>query len=280
MTSSGACGRFAASMARRPTSSRSSPTGRGARSTPGRTRPTRSRPARMSSRWRTVSDRVSTPDRPDVHSLMPAFLFAGNGDHERGRCTGCTSSATATASTPSTGARSSAVPRTRRAPAGRSRSPRASRNSGSARVDPQGRRAKATRSPSTRPRSRRRRRLPALPARARRPPPATSLPRRTRTPRPRERRSTSGIATGSRAAVTTTSSSRSRSSRQDGKLEYRETELPQDACQGTLESQARPRVRQEQRRRHADRAGHRAVARRATAHGCDEPAPRSTGLRS
>lgn len=27
-----------------------------------------------------VSDRVSTPDRPDVHSLMPAFLFAGDGD--------------------------------------------------------------------------------------------------------------------------------------------------------------------------------------------------------
>ena len=27
-----------------------------------------------------VSDRVSTPDRPDVHSLMPAFLFAGDGN--------------------------------------------------------------------------------------------------------------------------------------------------------------------------------------------------------
>ena len=27
-----------------------------------------------------VSDRVSTPARPDVHSLMPAFLFAGNGN--------------------------------------------------------------------------------------------------------------------------------------------------------------------------------------------------------
>ena len=31
-----------------------------------------------------VSDRVSTPDRPDVHSLMPAFLFAGNGDTNEG----------------------------------------------------------------------------------------------------------------------------------------------------------------------------------------------------
>ena len=27
-----------------------------------------------------VSDRVSTPGRPDVHSLVPAFLFAGDGD--------------------------------------------------------------------------------------------------------------------------------------------------------------------------------------------------------
>jgi hypothetical protein len=31
-----------------------------------------------------VSDRASTPDRPDVHSLMPAFLFAGNGDAPQG----------------------------------------------------------------------------------------------------------------------------------------------------------------------------------------------------
>ena len=31
-----------------------------------------------------VSDRVSTPARPDVHSLMPAFLFAGNGDTNEG----------------------------------------------------------------------------------------------------------------------------------------------------------------------------------------------------
>ena len=29
-----------------------------------------------------VSDRVSTPDRPDVHSLMPALLFAGGGTNE------------------------------------------------------------------------------------------------------------------------------------------------------------------------------------------------------
>ena len=32
-----------------------------------------------------VSDRVSTPDRPDVHGLMPAFLFAGNGDTPEGQ---------------------------------------------------------------------------------------------------------------------------------------------------------------------------------------------------
>ena len=223
-----------------------------------------------------VSDRVSTPARPDVHSLMPAFLFAGNGDTDEG-CTGCTSSVTATASTPSTGARSSAVPPTRRAPAGRSPSPER-RGARKARGAFLGTARKATRSLSTRLRSRRRRPLPMLLARPRRPPPATSLRRRTRTPRPVERRSTSGIATASWAAVTTPPSSRSRSST------GRQVDTARPSCRRTraraARSQARPRVWQEERqtpRRSRRRSGCRppgdcSWGRRAR--------PRSTGLRS
>ena len=217
-----------------------------------------------------VSDRVSTPDRPDVHSLMPAFLFAGNGDTNEGlhrvyvfSDSDCVNAVFrgAIVGGPAYAPRTSGPLALPQAP--RTSRRRAGRSSRTAR--------KATRSPSTRLRSRRRRRLADDSGST-----PSALRRRQACLAGCECRvrGSEGRPLGSRLEAGRPLLLRRRAG--PGRHPRRQGRIPRDraaagrvpgtlAADGTqTASQARPRVRQEQRRRHADRAGDRAVARRAT----------------
>ena len=168
-------------------------------------------------RWRPSRPASPSPAAPVTTALIPAFSSLVTGRRTK-VCTGCTSSATATASTSSTAARLSAVPRIARERAGRSssRSRRGPREG--ARKDPHGRqggrhvhvRHRAGHHDRDCSRKAPVRRVAVLP----RPPTAGRALLPARPPRPQLRswqRSTSGIAMGTRVAVTTSPSSRYRS---------------------------------------------------------------------